>query len=180
VCPYYDELWRATALPSAQVEANFNYTVGGDDTVESVRLDKFFGAEPVRDVERARPCECGAPDSWKCWLGTKHDLLLGDARKARSGRGYTVFPADEDVNRDILNIAQKYMPFRFDEKGMPPEPVRDLCSHLFLNVETMADGNYSTVFLPQIAAQYLRRLSTHTSVSDRLLETNNQGQANDE
>jgi len=178
-CDIFEKLWRNTDNGSARVDENFNYTKGDDSTtIVSERLDKFFEAEPVRAIEQARPCECGAPDVWKCWHATKSSDVLGGGRVARSGRGYVVFPADAGINEDILDLAQHYFPFVLDEHGLPPEDARDLCSYLYGEVEWMADGRPSSVFLPQKAARYLREQATPTTVSDRLLETNNQGDTN--
>lgn len=160
----FAELWRKSDRSPSLLSKNHTYAAGTDETPVFARVDEYLAAEPPRDSA-----------AWDEWQRVKCDVLLGEGRVARTGRGYTVFPACPQVNADILEIAQHYMPFYFNDKGLPPEPVRDLCAHLFLCVETMADGKLSTVFLPQEAAKYLRQLSTHTSVSDRLLETTNQG-----
>jgi len=176
MCKVFDAMWDATDPGSFETERRNGYTKGDDSTtVETIRLDKFFDAEPVRDSDKPRACACGSLDAWACWQDTKCDLVLGEARKARSGRGYVVFPDDEEVNADILALAQHHFPFVLDDHGLPPENVRDLCAFLYTAVEYMADGKPSTVFLPQHCARYLREQATPTTVSDRLLKTNNQG-----
>jgi len=159
-CDIFEKLWRNTDNGSARVDENFNYTKGDDSTtIVSERLDKFFESEPVRAIEQARPCECGAPDVWKCWHATKSSDVLGGGRVARTGRGYTVHP-DEEVNRDILRTAQAYIPFAITGDELPPEDVRDLCSYLYTKVKQLANGDFCTVFLGNEAAMYLRELGT--------------------
>lgn len=109
-------------------------------------------------------------DPWKAWSRTRSRALLGGARITRTGRGYTVFPEDDAVNKAILGCANKFIPASIDaETGYPCEDFRDLCAHLAECVETTADGSFSTHYLAKHATAYLRKMdATQTLSHDQL------------
>jgi hypothetical protein len=169
-------LWESMALSCEELAKAHSYTVGDDETTPTFpRIEKFQEAEPIRNKNFSGPLDnrthdAGTPDKWKEWNRVHRRALLGGKRVARTGRGYTVFPACPMVNAAILEIAQRYIPFRFDERGLPPEEVRDLCAYLYDCVETLADGRFSTVFLAVEGAKYLRKRGTPIAISDRKFE----------
>lgn len=111
-------------------------------------------------------------DPWKAWSRTRAQLLLGGGRVGRTARGYTVFPADEGVNKAIIGCANKFFPTSLGENGVPrSEEFRDLCSHLALDgVRKFADGTFSTYYLKEEAVSYLRKVGTDVSTSTQHLK----------
>lgn len=115
-------------------------------------------------------------DEWKEWNKARRDLLLGGKRITRTGRGYTVFPADKKVNRDILGVANKYIQARINpETGLPCEEFRDLANHLATNgLRHFADGTVSTYYLEEEAHLYLRKQGSAASLSNQHLKPRTQ------
>jgi len=142
-----------------------SYIVGDDSTSPSFpRIEKYDAAEPNID----------APE-WLDWHRTRAKLLLGGARIARTGRGYTVYPQDETINKAILGAANKVIPSRINpETGLPCEEFRDLCQHLVIDgLRTFADGKVSTYYLSQEAIEYVKKLGTPTAATSYQLRPNN-------
>lgn len=155
------ELWERTDIGRERLTQNHHYAVGSDESPEFVRIDEYNAAQPNID----------SPE-WDEWHRVKCRHLLGEARVARTGRGYTVFPEDEAINKAILGAANKVVPARINqETGLPCEAFRDLCNHLVAEgLHTYADGRTSTFYLTQKAIEYVKKLGTPTSASQQHLK----------
>jgi len=122
-------------------------------------------------------------DEWEEWNRVKNAILLGGERRARTGRGYTVFPGDASVNAAILGCANKFIPARIVD-GLPCEEFRDLCSHLAMyGLDTFADGTVSTYHLTTATTEYMRKTAAPQTLSvgaakGRFFTTNNPNDRN--
>jgi hypothetical protein len=186
LCPIYSRIWKGTDRPRHLLDANHFYTVGTDETPEFLRLDEYNKHEPARGLtwsgelptkdnyqgnrtNNARKCECGKPDAWRCWYHVFRGAMLGGARVARTGRGYTVYPDCQTVNYQILAAVASVIPLRKDANDIPCEEARDLASHLAMNgLYKQADGSVSTYFLVTEAAAYFRKTQSATCLSHDL------------
>jgi hypothetical protein len=169
-------LWEASNRSLNELDEAHSYTVGDDETTPTFpRLEKFQAAEPIRNKNFSGPLDnrthdAGEPDKWKEWNKVYRRALLGGKRVARTGRGYTVFPACPDVNAAILGCANKFLPSKMDEAGLPCEEFRDLCAHLAAHgVEKTAEGGYHWAFIEKLAAAYLRKQSSLASFTENQL-----------
>lgn len=161
------KLWTDSDIGREALTDAHSYVVGDDDTTPSFpRIEAYLAAEPLRQ-----------DPEWDQWQRVKVRTLLGGERIARTGRGYTVFPADAKVNAAILGTANKFIPACIDPStGMPCEEFRDLCNHLVTDprgLYAFADGNISTQFLDKVAITYLKKLGTVTAATRYKLEPTN-------
>lgn len=175
LCPVYHARWLASDCSPGLLNQNHSYSVGKDDVPTFVRLDDFWAARPTSNVEADTVCECGRPSSWHCYAQVYSRVLLGGERVCRTGRGYTVYPADERINAAILGIANKYISPRF-ENGLPCEEFRDLCNQLVLKLHTYVDGTVTTYFLVKEASAYLKSQNATQSLTTSRLRKTNKGQ----
>jgi hypothetical protein len=84
-CTYYSNFWIMS--DPGRRELLRNYETSGPqnrfaDTPRYVRFARWIKAEPPRFPPQ--PCECGAPDRWRCWAKTSRRQLLGEARPGRA------------------------------------------------------------------------------------------------
>ena len=151
----YKRLWDRTDR-GAKAHTEFHtYHVG--DNAPGPRFPRIEAFDAVE------PSEHG--DEWRKWNRTRTRELLGGGRVSRR-QGYTAFPSNEKINAAILAVANKFVPARFDEKGIPCEDFRDMCNHLVLDgLHTFSDGEISTYYLEKKAVVYLNKLGTDTAVS---------------
>ncbi len=153
--------WKETERPLALLNQNHRYSVGTDEVPIFARLDEWWSERPTSNLRRIdgrkieRGCGCGGPSAWDCSAKVYSQEALGGGRVGRTGRGYTVYPEDEDINAAILGTANKFIEPMFDN-GLPCEAFRDLCNQLVLEIHTYPDGTMTTYFLPKMAAAYLR------------------------
>ena len=178
LCPVQLGRWRETDRSRALLMDNHKYSVGKDTSPVFARLDTFWAKRPTSNVthfegtKQEPACACGSPSAWSCYSKVYTHILLGQERVYRTGRGFTVYPGDSDINAEILGIANKYIPSSF-VNGIPCEEFRDLCNELVLSLSRFTDGTVSTWYLPQIAAAYRRREHATQSVTTSRLRKPN-------
>ncbi len=161
LCKIQVARWKKTERSLALLNQNHRYSAGTDEIPIFARLDEWWSERPTsnlrwkdgRKIERG--CACGGPSAWACFAKVYSRKALGGERVTRTGRGYTVFPDDADINAAILGTANKFIEPMF-ENGLPCEEFRDLCNELVLELHTYSTGMTTTYFLPKSAAAYLR------------------------
>ena len=174
-CPLWERIWNGRVPTRKQLEKNH-------EDCRFERLDRWQAAEPPRDRDEIRPCECGRPDRWRCYWHFQRRYIL--RRPTRRTVPYVVYPDDLRIDQEIKAAAVRFIAVGDKPNELAaselPEEFRDLCAYLAEEVakatNLRSDRNtlgYLRRFLVGAARTHMRRQQIPVEVNERWLQDSN-------